>query len=260
MHLAFVSGVFDELVDDGLVSPDDHILSVCGGSNERDLFAGLGFTDVIISNLDENPNNADTAPFEWSRQDAQALSYDDNSFDWAVVVDGLHHCASPHRGLVELYRVARRGVIAVEARDSALMRLAIRSGLTGEHEIEAVVVHQGLAGGLNNTAIPNYVYRWTEAEFEKTIRSFDPTGEHTFRYRYGLHLPWEAADLRRSRSKHMVLLVAGPVLRAVTRVWKKECNSIAMVAVKPTELWPWLRTDGNEITFDTDYGRERFEL
>jgi ubiquinone/menaquinone biosynthesis C-methylase UbiE len=52
------------------------------------------------------------APFSWSFQDAEQLSFEDEAFDYVFVHAGLHHCASPHRALLEMYRVARRGIMA----------------------------------------------------------------------------------------------------------------------------------------------------
>ena len=49
-----------------------------------------------------------------------------------------HHCHSPHRGLLEMYRVARRGVLAFEPRDTRLVRLGVRLGFGQEYEIAAV--------------------------------------------------------------------------------------------------------------------------
>ena len=42
-----------------------------------------------------------------------------------------------------------------------------------------------------NGPTPNHIYRWTEREFKKTIRSCDPTGEHGFQFHYGLNMPYE---------------------------------------------------------------------
>jgi ubiquinone/menaquinone biosynthesis C-methylase UbiE len=46
------------------------------------------------------------------------MAFDDNSFDFAIVHNGLHHCYSPHRGLLELYRVSRQGILVFEPRDT----------------------------------------------------------------------------------------------------------------------------------------------
>ena len=99
-----------------------------------------GFTNVTITNVDDAGDDEALAPFAWERQDAEALRYPDGSFDVGIVSAGLHHCRSPHRALLELYRVARVAVVALESRDSALMRLAVRLGAVDEYELGAVAV------------------------------------------------------------------------------------------------------------------------
>lgn len=258
MHTAFVTSVFEKLIADDVVSTEHSFVAVAAGPNEAALFRSLGIDHATITNLDTSQGAAGAAPYPWSLQAAQNLDFDDASFDWGLVVDGLHHCPSPHAGLLELYRVARRGVIAVEARDSKLMRIAERTGLTGRYEVEAVVAHDGRAGGVDNTAVPNHVYRWTEAEFEKTIRSFDPTGEPRFRYAYALHLPWESVEMHAGSRRRRMLRIAEPALRAMTTVAKKQCNSMAMIVQKPTGLHPWLRADDAGISLDPDYRARHF--
>jgi SAM-dependent methyltransferase len=204
---AFVSGLLDEL------APEGTILAVCAGADERDLLPDATLSDISTG------------------QDAQALPYGDASFDYTFVSDGLHHCSRPHLALTEMYRVARKGVIVVEASDNLVTRLAVRLGLTQQYELEAVRGNGGTFGGVDNTSVPNYVYRWTEREFEKTLRSFDPTGPIQFRYLYALSLPERVGVLRKLERP------AGALLRTRT-------NTMAMVAYKPQRRWPWLERDG----------------
>jgi SAM-dependent methyltransferase len=69
---------------------------------------------------------AEFAPFLWSFQDAERLTFAENEFDFCIVHSGLHHCYSPHRALLEMYRVARVGLLVFEPRDGALVRLGMR--------------------------------------------------------------------------------------------------------------------------------------
>ncbi len=55
-----------------------------------------------------------------------------------MVHAGLHHCGSPHRALLEMYRVARKAAVVFEARDSLMMRSAVALGFTNDFELEAV--------------------------------------------------------------------------------------------------------------------------
>jgi len=105
----FVESVLADLLQDGVIATSDSVIAVCAGTRERDLFAKLGFTDVLITNLDERIDDETVfAPFGWRLEDAQDLSVPDASFDFAFVADGLQHCPSPHRALLEMYRVSRR--------------------------------------------------------------------------------------------------------------------------------------------------------
>ena len=263
MRTLFVESVIAELLEDGAIAPSDSVVAVCAGDRERDLFARFGFTDVLITNLDDRITDEDVfRPFAWSRQDAQDLQLPDESFDFAFVADGLHHCASPHRALLEMYRVARKGLVVVESRDNLLMRVATSVGLTPEYEIEAVVDNDFRWGGVDNTAIPNYIYRWTESEFRKTISSFNPAGKHAFRFFYGLNLPFEQAKLKKSSAKLYAVRLSEPLVKAFTGVFRKQRNTLAMVALKPRvphDLWPWLTTGRDGIEPDRTYARTRFK-
>ena len=228
---------------------DTRLLAVCAGTEDWEMLASLGFSDVVVSNLDEA-----FAPLvpdgRWSYQDAQSLTYGDRSFDWVFVSEGLHHCRSPHRALVEMYRVCREGIVAIESRDSALMRIAVRVGMADAYELAAVTDQGFRTGGLDNTSVPNHVYRWTEAEVVKTLRSFDPTGRPRIEFRYGLRLPTAEATGRRRR---LAGRLAKPALRALCAVFKGQSNQLAVIARRPAELYPWLHQVEGQIQFNPDY-------
>ena len=230
---------------------DARLLAVCAGTEDWELLSSLGFTNVVVSNLDEAfaPLVPDGA---WSYQDAQSLTFDDRSFDWVFVSEGLHHCRSPHRALGEMYRVCRVGIVAIEARDSALMRLAVRMGMADAYELAAVTDQGFRTGGLDNTSVPNHVYRWTESEVVKTLRSYDPTGEPRIEFRYGLRLPTAEATGRRRR---LVGQLAKPALAALCAVLKRQSNQLAVIARRPTELYPWLHRVEGQIQFNPDYSK-----
>ena len=228
------------------LSADTRMLAVCAGSDDWELLAGLGLTDVVVSNLDESFSPL-VPEAVWSYQDAQSLTFEDRSFDWVFVSEGLHHCRSPHRALLEMYRVCRVGLVAIEAGDSALMRLAVRVGMADRFELAAVVDQGFRAGGVDNTSVPNHVYRWTEAEVIKTLRSYDPTGEVRVEFRHGLRLPTDEATGRRRR---LAGQLARPALIAVTTLLKRQCNLLAVIARRPTDLYPWLRRAHGRVEFD----------
>lgn len=186
----FYAQTVRQLLSVGVLRREMRVLVACGGDLDRDVLSGLGFQNVTFSNLDPRLAADQFAPFAWAYQDVEALTFPDGAFDFAIVHNGLHHCHSPHRALLELYRVARGGVLVFEPRDSALVRLGIRLSVGQRYEV-ASVSHNGLsAGGVGNSQIPNFIYRWTEREVEKTILSYAPYGEPRFQYMYALRVPW----------------------------------------------------------------------
>lgn len=261
MRFHFARSVLEQLLKEGVLQREVSMLAVCAGEAEKELFSSLGFTNVTLSGLYEGGDAGALEPFAWSVQDAQNLTFDDESFDFCFVSDGIHHCASPHRAILEMYRVSREGILVFDSRDSVLMRLANALNLSPVYELEAVVFNDFERGGVDNTHVPNHIYRLTEREFKKTIRSYHPIGKHRFRFFYGLNLPYEQADLRKTNWKRIAIRLAEPFVKLGTRLFKRQCNSFAMIALKPRlpdDLWPWLELEEGTITFKRDYARKKF--
>ena len=57
-------------------------------------------------------------------------------------------------GVCEMFRVTRQGILCIEARDSLLMRLAVRVGLTAEFELESAFLTEGGVGRVPEWAHP----------------------------------------------------------------------------------------------------------
>ena len=66
--------------------------------------------------------------------DVLHLPFADNSFDLAVVVEGLHHTPDPVAGFAELVRIARRRVGIIEPYTGATFDMLARLGLAHRHE------------------------------------------------------------------------------------------------------------------------------
>jgi SAM-dependent methyltransferase len=184
------------------------------------------------------------APFSWSFQDAEQLSFEDEAFDYVFVHAGLHHCASPHRALLEMYRVARRGIIAFEARDSLLMKAAKAVNTVPSYEAAAVRLNDYRWGGVRNSCVPNYIYRWTEDEVRKTIASDAPHAPHRTIFFYGLQLPPGRLPFRSSRFFRWIPSMMRLAVTAVAKAFKKQGNLFAFYVEKPTDdaLFPWLKS------------------
>ena len=225
----FYRRVVGQLLERGLLRRDLAVVVVGGGDLDRRVLAEHGFRDVTISNLD---------PAQGEVEDAEALSYPDGSFDFGIVSAALHHCRSPHRALLELYRVSRLGVLALEARDSTLMRLANRLHVAEEYELTVVASEDFRTGGVSNSAVPNYVYRWTEREVEKTIRSAAPERRHRFVWFRELELPLSILE---ATGKSTWRFARWP-LRAFVTAFPRQANLFAFAVLKD-DLQPWMKTE-----------------
>ena len=87
--------------------------------------------------------------------DNQEMAFKDRSFDYVFIAESLHHLKEPTRGLYELIRIAKEGVIVVEPHDSWLTRLFIKLGLAHDYETEH----------------GNYVYRFNKRDVDKISKS-----------------------------------------------------------------------------------------
>ena len=225
----FYSNVVEELIK----SKTDTIL-ICGaGSCDKCVFENLGYLDVTISNLDTRAKQEDYLPYKWSFQNAESLSFDDQSFDYVVIHAAIHHASNPHKVLTEMYRVAKKGVLAFESRDSLLMRYMEKFKLTQIYEHSAVYYNDCEYGGVNNTEIPNFVYRWTEREIEKTIQAYAPYCEHNYIYRYSMTFPSTTMLEKKSNYKILFLISLQPFYRLFVRIFKKQQNLFAFFIKKP---------------------------
>jgi hypothetical protein len=115
----------------------------------------------------------------------QNIPYNDNSYDYVITHASIHHCSKPHSAILEMLRVARRGIIFIESRDCFLTRLSCWLGLSEEYEYSAVKNNK--RGGVDNTNIPNFVYRWTEMEVLKLINSYKPLNKYKIYFDYDYH-------------------------------------------------------------------------
>lgn len=240
----------------GLLMETDRVLVVAGGEFDRQVLLEQRLVDVVITNLGYHAGQTDYAPYSWRRLDAERMDLEDGAVDWAIVHAGLHHLAVPALGVCEMFRVARKGILCLEARDSMLMKLLVRLGLTAEYELEPAFLSGGTIGGYRDGPIPNYVYRWTEREFEKVIHSFAPAHRHDFFYGYGYSVP--AQRFAMARSAWMRLAGRGMAGLAKLAEWvlPTQGNQFAFGVVKNVAVQPWLTP---ELRFDESYMAAKYD-
>jgi len=132
------------------------LVTCCGAGRELYLFHKhniiVAATDLTIEHLE--PLYRDGMINKAEIQDAQKLTFGDESFDYGFINAGLHHLQYPHAGLTELLRCSRKGVIFIESQDSPLHAITRRLGRRADFEP---------AG--------NYVYHRKRREVEKICLS-----------------------------------------------------------------------------------------
>ncbi len=255
----FYLNILQKIIKNNLISRDDSVLIVAGGKKDRDVFYSCGFKNVTITNLDYDRGIKDYKPYHWKKEDVENLSFKKDEFDWVFVHAGLHHCASPHKGLCEMLRVSSKGVGVFESRDSFLNKMANKLGFAPSYEIEPCVLSKGKYGGVRNTHIPNYVYKWTENEVKKTTNSYIPQYKHKFYFYYGLLVPTERLAMSKSQFKRVLAHVGKRILPFFTSFFKKQGNLFAFIVEKNVELQPWLKIENTNIIFDLDYSKNKFD-
>jgi len=241
---------YKKIIKQNIPDKNNSILVVAGSHNDFVILRELEYKNVTISNLDERLLDDQFKPYNWSRQNAESLTFADKSFDYVIVNMGLHHCFSPHKALLEMYRVAYQGVICIENRDSFLMKMLINLNLSYKYELPAVFFNNCNYGGVQNSEIPNYIYRWKENEVKKTIDCYAPYTNHKIFYYYDLNIP------ERYKNKFFLKYMF-TLLRIIFKtILPKQLNIFAFFIKKPnfdSDLLPWLKIEDNLLKINKNW-------
>ncbi len=182
------------------------MLSVCAGDGEEAAFfqsKGAHVTIVDLSREALAAAQVRNPKLICVCMDAESLTFPDQSFDWVLVRDGLHHLARPLKGFYEAERVCREGFIILEGQDSLPVRLLAQIG---------VAENWDPAGG--------YVYRFTRRELHKVFSSMQTVQDwevHTAWLPFGSDILTHVPPFRRwvyplmNLAAVRTLLMAAPV-------------------------------------------------
>ena len=165
------------------------ILVLGAGELDQKIFFELDYKNVTFTNI-ENSKEKNLNYYN----NIHDIKLNDNSYDYCIAHACIHHSSKPHLAILELYRVCSEGALIIEANDSLISRLACKLKLTEEYELSAVKKNI-VSGGVDNTSIPNFVYRWTEREVLKLLNSYKPEIEHKIYFGYGNHIKFTNSKL-----------------------------------------------------------------
>jgi SAM-dependent methyltransferase len=239
---------------------------------DAEVLRRCGFRRITLSNINGVSDDAE-APNDLPvlAVDAEDICLPDNSYDVIFVHEVIHHCRSPHRALCEMLRVAKHHVLMMEPNDSAFMRLLCRLRLSFPFEVTAVVDNDYVRGGVRNSQIPNFIFRWNGREVYKLVSSL--LAEHTFHLYADPYWDFNADEKDLAyRKQTKIGLITGLIgaknfirlLRCAQRVLnrapilRRQGNKFFCCIQKSAELRPWLELERDgEIVFDRRFQRKQ---
>jgi hypothetical protein len=239
------------------VDGNQPVLVLGGGQEDLDILTACGFKQLVMSNID-SPGFA---------LDAENIALPDNSYPVVFAHAVLHHCRSPHKAIGEMVRVARQHVFFLEPNDSWALRMLVRLGYSFPYELAAVAAHEFLHGGMRDGPIPNYIYRWTGHEVEKSVASYHP--ERRFLVR--AHPYWdfyvneyELVSRKETRVARLAEIMGPRNLVSLLHLGQVVLNLLPPVrsqgnkffcAISKRELQPWIEMRDGRCYLKKENGR-----
>jgi len=216
---------------------------VLGGEQEDiDILTACGFEKIVLSNLDA----------AGMALDAENVTLADDSYPVVFAHAVLHHCRCPQKAVGEMVRVSQQHVFFVEPNDSWALRSLVRLGFSFPYELAAVAAHEYLHGGMRDGPIPNYIYRWTGHEVEKSVASYHPERQFLVR----AHPYWdfyvneyELVSRKETRVAQLAEKIGPRNLVSLLRLGQTFLNLLPPVrsqgnkffcAISKRELQPWI--------------------
>jgi SAM-dependent methyltransferase len=253
------------------MSLDQRVLIVGGSAEDEHTLRQAGFKHIVNSNLPTDMgrmSGSESAREQHLALDAEQIELPADSFDLVFASEVLHHCVSPHRALCEMLRVSRRYVLFLEPNDSLAMNVLVRMRFSFPYELPAVIDHDYQSGGLRDSHIPNFIYRWNRHEVFKTVSSCIPErifSVHANPY-WDFSVTKEDLDLRKATRIGSITSVMGAgnfilLLRFAQLFlnWipplRGQGNKFFCCIEKSPDLKPWMAHDGEQIVFNRQYGQ-----
>ena len=203
------------------------ILVLGASSDEANLFHKLHFKKITLSNIDlAQLKGAEKYNFRKIKIDFRNLYRIKNSFyDFVVVHASIHHASKPHNILLEMYRIAKLGVLIVESNDSFIMRLAVKLKFSEDFE-KSALNYKTYVGGVDGSHIPNYVYRWTEREIKKLFYSYQPDKKINIIFNYQNNIYNE--NLSDNFYKKIIIVISYVFLKTIFILFPKQQNLMSI--------------------------------
>ena len=206
---------YENLLKKNIKDKNSKIIVFGAGENDLNVFKRLDFTNTTFTNL--NKSN------ETIKINIHDNKLQDEAFDYSVTNASIHHSSKPHLAILEMYRISKKGILIIEANDSLLVRLAVKLNYAEKFELSAV---KNGSTGVDDTNIPNYVYRWSEREIYKLLNSYKPEIIHNINFEYENHI--KLNDIK--------FLFIKPFLSLFFKLFKKQQNLLGIFINKEKQI------------------------
>jgi len=209
------------------LNKDKSILVLGASSYEAYLFHKSQFKKITLSNINlAQLKGAEKYNFKKIKIDFRNLyKIKNNSYDYVVVHTSIHHTSKPHNILLEMYRIAKLGVLIVESNDSFIMRLAVKLNFSEDFE-KSALNYKTYVRGVDGSHVPNYVYRWTEREIKKLFYSYQPDKKINIIFNYQNNIYNE--NLSDSFLKKIIIVISYVFLKIIFILFPKQQNLMSI--------------------------------
>ncbi len=145
----------------------------------------------IAGNMLETSKGKGLIP-EYSVENAERLSFNDNSFDVVFCKEAFHHFPRPYLALYEMIRVAKKAVVLIEPAEKLTFHsikskdylksafTLLKSKLLKKNYIPYIPGHNKLVHSFEESG--NYLYSVSIREMEKLIHGLDLAGMAYFKF------------------------------------------------------------------------------
>ena len=105
---------------------------------------------------------------DYSKQNVERLTYNDNSFDYVVCKEAFHHFPRAYLGLYEMIRVCRNATILVTEPIDILSKISILVLIKNTCDrINPLLINKVWKNRFSWESVGNYVFKISEREIEK---------------------------------------------------------------------------------------------
>ena len=127
--------------------------------------ANVEATDISIDLLEVSLEKGYINKFK--KENAENLSYDNNTFDYVLCKESYHHFPRPYIAVYEMLRVAKKGIVLIEPVDIGIQMPLMVYMKNMLDKISPKLINKVWKNRFSFEVVGNYVYKISEREIEK---------------------------------------------------------------------------------------------